>query len=96
VHARVSTYQFPSANVDASIEQFTNALGTLDEPGLERADLLIDRTTGKALTITVWESEEALQSSAEAANRIRSRAADTAGVQIVDVSHFEIIEPGAS
>ena len=94
--ARVSTYQLPSANVDASIEQFSNALGTLEEPGLERAELLVDRTSGKALTITVWESEEALQSSVEAANRIRSSAADTAGVQIVDVSHFEIIDPGAS
>lgn len=92
MHARVSTYQLPSANVDAAIEQFSNALGTVDEPGLERADLLVDRTSGKALTITVWESEEALQASVEAANRIRSGAADASGVQIVDVSHFEIVE----
>lgn len=96
MHARVSTYQFPSANIDGSIEQFANALGTFGEPGLERAELLVDRTSGKALSITVWKSEEALQSSVEAANRIRSGAADTAGVQIVDVSHFEIIELGAS
>ena len=92
MHARVSTYQLPSANVDAAIEQFSNALGIVDEPGLERADLLVDRTSGKALTITVWESEEALQASVEAANRIRSGAADASGVQIVDVSHFEIVE----
>jgi len=96
MQARVSTYQFPSSNIDDAIEQFTNALGTVEEPGLERAELLVDRASGKALTITVWQSEEALQSSVEAANRIRRGAADSAGVQIVDVSHYEIIEPGAS
>jgi hypothetical protein len=92
--ARVSTYQFPSAEVDASVEQFTDALGDVDEPGLERAELLIDRASGKALTITMWGTKEALEESVEAANRIRSGAADAAGVDILDVSHYEVIEPG--
>jgi heme-degrading monooxygenase HmoA len=89
--ARVSTYEFPSENVDQALDQFNEALGSLDEPGLKRAELLVDRTSGKGMTITVWESEDALQASVEAANRIRSRAADAAGVSILDVQHYELV-----
>lgn len=90
--ARVSTYQLPADNVDAAVERFNEGLGDVKEPGLERAELLVDRSSGKALTITVWDSEETLQASVEAANQIRSSAADAAGVSILDVSHFELIE----
>lgn len=89
--ARVSTYELPSGDLESAVEQFNNALGNLDMPGLERAELLLDRSSGKALSITVWESKEALESSVEAANRIRNSATDAAGATIVDVSHFEII-----
>jgi heme-degrading monooxygenase HmoA len=92
--ARVSTYQFPSDDVDSTIERFNQALGELKEPGLERAELLVDRASAKALTITVWESEDALQASVEAANRLRSSAADAAGGTIVDVAHYEVVEGG--
>jgi len=92
--ARVSTYQLPSDDVDAAVERFNQALGDLQEPGLERAELLIDRSSGKALTITVWDSEETLLSSVEAANRLRSGAADAAGGSILDVSHYEIVQGG--
>lgn len=91
--ARVSTYQLPADDVDAAIERFNQALGDVNEPGLERAELLVDRSSGKALTITVWNSEETRQASVEAANQIRSDAANAASVSIMDVSNYEILEP---
>jgi heme-degrading monooxygenase HmoA len=93
--ARVSTYQFPSENVDQTVDRFNEALGSLAEPGLKRAELLVDRTTGKGMTITVWESEDALQASVEAANRIRSGAAGAAGASILDVQHYELVRDEA-
>ena len=93
--ARVSTYQFPSENVDPTVDRFNEALGSLAEPGLKRVELLVDRTTGKGMTITVWESEEALLASVEAANRIRSGAADAAGASILDVQHYELVRDEA-
>ena len=89
--ARVSTYQFPSDKVDDAITRFSDALGTLDEPGLKRAELLVDRASGKGMTITVWESEDALTGSAPAADRLRSGAADAADVSILSIDHYEII-----
>ncbi len=93
--ARVSTYQFPSENVDETIDQFNEALGSLAEPGLKRAELLVDRQSGRGMTITVWESEDALQASVEAANRIRSGAADAAGASILDVQQYELVRDEA-
>jgi heme-degrading monooxygenase HmoA len=89
--ARVSTYQFPSDAVDEAVTRFNEALGNLEEPGLKRAELLVDRTNGRGMTITVWESENALTESAQAADQLRSGAADAAGVSIVSVDHYEIV-----
>jgi heme-degrading monooxygenase HmoA len=92
--ARVSTYQLPSDDVEGGLQSFNRALGDLKEPGLERAELLVDRTAARALTITVWDSEDSLRTSVAAADRLRNSAADAAGVTILDVSHYEIVERG--
>jgi heme-degrading monooxygenase HmoA len=89
--ARVSTYAFPSDGIDGAIEAFNQALGHLEEPGLKSAELLVDRGSAKGMTVTVWESREALEASVDAANRLRSGAADAAGVSILDVAHYEVI-----
>ncbi len=85
--ARVSTYQLPADDVGAAAERFSEALDQFEAPGLRRAELLIDRASGKALSITVWDDEQALEASAKAANQIRSDAANAASVSIVDVTN---------
>ena len=47
--------------------------------GFECAYLLVDRESGKALTITLWESEDALRESEERANQLRSQVAEDLG-----------------
>ncbi|MGH2710905.1 MAG: hypothetical protein ACRDH9_06860 [Actinomycetota bacterium] len=59
--------------------------------GFEGALSLVDRTSGKGLTITLWESEEALQTSDEAANQIRGDAvAAITGAEVVSVDRYEV------
>ena len=52
---------------------------------------LADRSTGKMIGITFWESEDAMQQSAEAANRLRSASAASGGRDIVSVEQFEVV-----
>lgn len=40
---------------------------------------LVDRETGKSLVITLWETQEALQASEEAAGKLRAEAATELG-----------------
>ncbi len=59
--------------------------------------MLVDRGTGKALTITLWSSEDAVQASAERASQMRSDAAGGAGMSIDSVGTYEVavhIQPG--
>ena len=78
--ARVSSYQFPADQADQAVQTFTTAINPLRQlDGAKGAYLLLDRNSGKALTITLWQSEEALGASEEAANKLRSDAAGSAG-----------------
>lgn len=51
---------------------------------------LADREGGKGLTITLWETEEAMRASEEAADRLRGEAAEALGARIVGVERYEV------
>ena len=90
MHARVSTYQFTPDVIDKAAEQFDTAMNELD-PSMKGAALLVDRKSGKGLTITYWESEETLTSSRQQADRVRSAAAQAAGGSIESVEEYEVL-----
>src|SRR5437899_1522307 len=48
-----------------------------------------DRSAG--VTLTFWESEQALQESEDAANRLRGEAADAGGDAIAGVERYEVV-----
>src|SRR5215213_3202567 len=51
---------------------------------------LADRETGKALSITLWESEQAMRDSEEEASRLRSESAEAGGETIAGVERYEV------
>lgn len=91
MHARVSTYQGTSETIDRSVEQadeFVPVVRGMD--GSRGMIYLVDRSSGKSLSITLWESAEAMQASEEAANRLRRDSSASAGDTIVDVERYEV------
>ena len=91
MHARVSIYAGSPDQAEAGIRNFegrTDPLRSLE--GFQGAYLLVDRGTGKALTMTLWSSEEAAQASAEQARQMRSDAAGGAGMSIESVETYEV------
>jgi len=52
--------------------------------------LLADRSTGKSMGITFWQTEQALQASEEAAARMRGESASESGSEIVGVERYEV------
>jgi heme-degrading monooxygenase HmoA len=89
--ARVSTYQFAPDQADQGAEAFNRTTETLRQmDGVRSAYFLLDRVSGKALTITLWESEDAMTASEEAANRLRSDAAGSAGGTVQSVERYEV------
>ncbi len=60
--------------------------------GFKGACLLMDRTSGDALAVTIWESEEAMRGSEEAASRLRAGAAQEVGATAAPtVSRYEVV-----
>jgi heme-degrading monooxygenase HmoA len=88
MHARVSTYEFTSDKIDEAVSRFRDAMGELD--AMQEGVVLVDRSTGRAMTITYWESEQAAVESREAANRVRSDAAEAAAGSVASVEEFEV------
>jgi heme-degrading monooxygenase HmoA len=76
--ARVSSYRGTREQIDAAAARLPEQ-ELRQMSGFERAYLLADRESGKALTITLWESEDALRQSEERANQLRSQVASELG-----------------
>ncbi len=90
--ARVSTFTGTSDQVDEAVRQVReDTLPRLEQlDGYRGAYLLVDRESGKSLAVTLWESEEAMSASEEAANTLRSEVADAFGTQMVGVERYEV------
>ncbi|MGG8407239.1 hypothetical protein ACM614_11745 [Streptomyces sp. 12297] len=59
-------------------------------PGFRGVYYLIDRASGTAVSLTLWEDEQAMRASEDHAARIREESARREGQQIVSVEHFEV------
>jgi hypothetical protein len=92
MHARVSALSGSPGDVDAGIESFRQKVVPFArEHQGKGAILLIDRETGKALAITLWEGEQALRASEQRANALRAEAAEEMGAsQQPSVERYEV------
>lgn len=94
--ARVSRYQIPVEKVEAAVAQASpTAPQVRGIPGNTGGYLLIDRATGAALSVTLWESEHALEASVEQANQIRAQIAERINASIVSVEPYMIAATAA-
>ena len=91
--ARVTTLQGRSDRVDEGIKAVQDQVipAARQMEGFKGMLALADRATGKMIGITLWESEDAVQQSEEAANQLRSGAAGAGGADIVSVERFEVV-----
>jgi heme-degrading monooxygenase HmoA len=54
------------------------------------AFFLLDREGGKALTVTIWQSEEAARASDVAADQSRARTIAATGVELLERGRYEV------
>ena len=92
MHARVSTITGSPDQAEAGISDFRESVAPwIKENGGPGGILLIDRETGKAIAITLWNDEDAMRRSEEAANEHRRRVTDEMqGSQAPTVERFEV------
>ena len=92
MHARVSTITGSPDQAEAGIADFKeNVAPWIKENGGHGGILLLDRETGKAVAITLWNDEETMRSSEQAANEHRIRVSgQMQGTQSPTVERYEV------
>ena len=88
MHARVSRYRGDVAELKAGFEAIHEELEHLD--GFVQAYFLVDEKTGHALSMTLWESAEAMEATEQAAHKMRTRETHPVDVTIESLQHFEV------
>jgi heme-degrading monooxygenase HmoA len=89
MHARVSTYK---GDAEALRQGFDSVSGGLREiNGFKNAYFMIDRDSGKGVSVTLWESEEALRESVSRADELRNQATQPSGASIESVESYEVV-----
>jgi hypothetical protein len=88
VYARVATFESDPADVDRAIEMVRGEVQGDTPGGLEgaRMMMLIDRSSGKGVGITLFDSEEAMRKGDEALNAMSPGGTE----RRVSVEFFEV------
>ena len=92
MHARVTSLGGSPDVLEKGISSFReNVVPFTKENGGKGSILLVDRASGKAIAITLWEDEQALRASEERADEVRAQAAEDLGAtQAPSVERYEV------
>ncbi|MBE1561202.1 hypothetical protein [Nonomuraea africana] len=87
----MSTYTGPADRIDDAIRGFERSRELVTGmDGIVHAYMLVDRSSGKVMTISLWRDERALQSSADRAAKVREEAAAAVGGTVESVESYEV------
>jgi heme-degrading monooxygenase HmoA len=89
VFARVSRYRGDAARLRDGFEAVTAEVEGLE--GFSHAYFLTNTEHSRAMSITLWDSEEALTASADRAHRMRTQATEPADASIESVESYEVV-----
>jgi len=91
VFARVAIYEVPGHRAADAVDGFREAIEQIEEmEGLREAYMLISPESGRALTMTIWGSRDAMERSRVRASRLRSEAAKSVEGGVFSVEEYQI------
>ncbi|WP_319451914.1 MULTISPECIES: hypothetical protein [unclassified Mycobacterium] len=92
MYARTTTMEATPSSIDAGIAYVRDEVMPLLEglDGYVGLSLLADRSSGRCITTSAWESEDARRASASAVEEVRSRAAEIFGGGSPTIEEWEI------
>ena len=90
MYARATTYRGSPEQVQDAIVHYQEGIPSVREiAGNQGAFLLVDRSAGKGVGVTLWESEEAMHASRKRAGELRHQAQEP-GAETVPVDEYEV------
>lgn len=91
--ARSSTWSGSGAALEKWAEHVVTHVGPAVQrlAGNSGAVFVIDRSGGRAVTLTLWESEEAAIASDQFAEQSRARTVEATGVELLERGRYEVV-----
>jgi heme-degrading monooxygenase HmoA len=91
--ARTSTWTGTPDALDKWAEHVTNQVSGFVSglPGNAGATFFIDREAGTALTLTLWDSEEAAANTDKFAEQSRASTVEATGVQLLERGAYTVV-----
>ena len=93
MHARITTIQGQPDRIDAAVQQVRDEVLPIlrEQDGWKGFTVLADRSSGKMLGISFFESREAVDASDRAVADSRNRAAEASGAAAPQVEFMEVV-----
>lgn len=93
MHARISTIEGDAGKIDDAVkvieEKILPTLKGLD--GFRAINFLADRSSGRLVAIGFWDSEAALEGSAEVVKPMRTEVAEVMDGKVVGADSYEVV-----
>lgn len=90
--ARMTAYQVPVDRMEEAIESVQEQIPTLWEiAGFRGALALADRESGKAIAVSLWDSEEARDRSEELAAQSREEVKESRGEEVLWLERYAVV-----
>ena len=91
--ARVMSTDLKKETIDEAAAEWRTHIAPFKQTGMRQALMLVDRATGKYLSITVWESEDAQRQNATSPGQTAGRNAMTEKyfVQAPTPASYEVV-----
>ena len=92
-YTRLTTLQADPSKLEDGIRFFREQAITTarQQRGFQGARLLVDRQSGKAIAVTLWESEEAARAAESAMNQSRTQGAQMLGATTPTTELLEMV-----
>ncbi len=92
MYARVSRYQVPADRLDEDISGAAETEKRVAQiPGSLGLYYLVDRETGQTMSITLWESEQAMRESESSATQIRGETSSAVRAKVTAIERYEVV-----
>jgi len=93
MHARVTKFEGSPDKIEAGIKLINEVIitGAKKIPGFKGGYWLLDRTSGKGFSVTLFDGEAALKASEDSAAQIRTQATQAVGAKITGIERYEVV-----
>jgi heme-degrading monooxygenase HmoA len=97
MHARVARYRIDPDKCEEAVASFREAGDEIAQlAGFKDGYVLVDRDDGELVSVTLWESAAALETSDAQASSSRRRAIQAVGGEVESVTRYDVaVELGA-